>query len=153
MLGDGKGGFRVLGGETSGVEVYGEQRGVAVGDYDGDGRLDVVIGENGGGVRLYRNVGGRAGIRVRMRGPAGNVNGVGCVARLRVDGMATGAAQEVHGGSGWWSQDSGVLVFWRPEGKGRLEMEVGWPGGRRTVTPVGDAGKEVVVEYGKEGTP
>ena len=153
MLGDGKGGFRALGGEESGVEVYGEQRGVAVGDYDGDGRLDVVIGENGGAARLYRNVGGRVGIRVRMKGPVGNVKGVGCVARLRVDGMATGAAQEVHGGSGWWSQDSAVLVFWRPEGKGRLEMEVGWPGGRRTVTPVGDAGKEVVVEYGKEGTP
>jgi hypothetical protein len=125
-----------MSGQESGVEVYGEQRGVAVGDYDEDGRVDVVMTQNGAGTKLYRNVGGKAGIRVRLKGREGNEGGLGAVVRWVLGGKAVGAAQEVHGGSGWWSQDSGVLVFARPEGVGNgseameVELEVKWPGGR-----------------------
>ena len=38
LQGDGKGGFRAVPGQESGVKVYGEQRGAALGDYDADGR-------------------------------------------------------------------------------------------------------------------
>jgi hypothetical protein len=136
LKGDGRGGFRAMSGQESGVEVYGEQRGVAVGDYDEDGRVDVVMTQNGAGTKLYRNVGGKAGIRVRLKGREGNEGGLGAVVRWVLGGKAVGAAQEVHGGSGWWSQDSGVLVFARPEGVGNgseameVELEVKWPGGR-----------------------
>src|SRR6185436_18427032 len=43
LLGDGRGGFRALGPGESGVAIYGEQRGSAVADFDGDGCTDLVV--------------------------------------------------------------------------------------------------------------
>ena len=66
LKGDGKGNLTAV--RESGVKVYGEQRGAAVGDYDEDGRLDLVVGQNGAETKVYRNVGGREGLRVRVKG-------------------------------------------------------------------------------------
>ena len=57
LRGDGVGGFRAVSGMESGIAVYGEQRGAALCDYDGDGRVDLVVSQNGarGGKKLYRN--------------------------------------------------------------------------------------------------
>ncbi|MFO1459080.1 MAG: VCBS repeat-containing protein [Verrucomicrobiota bacterium] len=71
--GMGRGGLAVSG-ERSGVKVYGEGRGAALGDYDGDGRADLVVGQNGGATRLYSNRGGKAGLRVRLVGMGSNGN-------------------------------------------------------------------------------
>ena len=46
-------------GQESGVVVYGEQRGAAAGDLDGDGRPDLVVTQNGSTTRLFRNIGVR----------------------------------------------------------------------------------------------
>ena len=43
LQGDGQGGFRAVPGQESGIKVYGEQRGAAVCDFDGDGRTDLVV--------------------------------------------------------------------------------------------------------------
>ena len=59
-------------GQDSGVKVYGEQRGCALCDYDEDGRVDLVVTQHGAETKLYHNVGGKAGLRVRLKGPAGN---------------------------------------------------------------------------------
>jgi hypothetical protein len=153
LKGDGMGGFRAMSGQESGVEVYGEQRGVAVGDYDEDGRVDVVMTQNGAGTKLYRNVGGKAGVRVKLKGREGNEGGLGAVVRWVLGGKAVGPAQEVHGGSGWWSQDSGVLVFARPEGAGNgseqleVELEVRWPGGRVSRGKVAPGQSSMTVDY------
>jgi len=48
LRGDGKGGLEPVPGSESGIEVYGDQRGVAVSDIDADGRVDMIIGQNGG---------------------------------------------------------------------------------------------------------
>src|SRR5262249_19179380 len=44
---DGSGGFQVVPGQESGIKVYGQQRGAAAGDFDADGRLDLVLTQNG----------------------------------------------------------------------------------------------------------
>ena len=128
LQGDGRGGFRAVPGQESGVKVYGEQRGAALCDYDGDGRVDLVVSQNGAATKLYRNVGGKAGLRVRLAGAAGN--GIGAVARLGTGGK-WGAAREVHGGSGYWSQDSAVQVM-SASAAAATQIQVRWPGGKLT---------------------
>jgi hypothetical protein len=138
LLGDGRGGFRSLPPREAGITIPGEQRGAAVADFDGDGRLDLVVGQHAGPTRLFRNIGGSAGVRVRFKGPAGNPSGVGAVARLR-SGQRYGPAREVHAGSGFWSQDSASLVLAAPatptavwvRWPGGQEQEWPWPGGAR----------------------
>src|SRR5262249_8745496 len=114
LQGDGQGGFRAVPGQESGVQVYGEQRGAALCDYDGDGRVDLVVTQNGAETKLYRNVTGKPGLRVRLIGPPGNPLGVGAALRL-LAGDKAGPVREVHAGSGYWSQDSAVPVLASPK--------------------------------------
>jgi hypothetical protein len=97
-------------GQESGVMVYGEQRGAAVCDYDEDGRVDLVVTQNGERTRLYHNVGAKPGLRVRLEGPEGNREGVGARLRLQFQ-ERQGAMREIHAGSGYWSQDGAKLLI------------------------------------------
>src|SRR6185369_4977426 len=59
LKGDGTGAFAPVPGQTSGLKVYGDGRGAALSDFDGDGRVDVVMTENGAATKLFRNVRGK----------------------------------------------------------------------------------------------
>jgi hypothetical protein len=136
LLGDGAGKFQPLSAQESGIEVYGEQRGSAVSDFDGDGRPDLVITQNGGATRLFHNAIGKPGVRVRLQGPPANSAGVGAVLQL-----GSGPAREIHAGSGYWSQDGAVLVFAAAEG----EVVVRWPGGKVSKAAVPRDAKEIQI--------
>src|SRR5205823_10858972 len=82
LRGDGTGNLTPLRGQDSGVKVYGEQRGAALSDYDQDGRIDLVVTQNGAETKLFHNVGAKPGLRVRLSGPPGNPAGVGAQVRL-----------------------------------------------------------------------
>ena len=58
LRGDGAGGFTPVEGHRAGIVLYGEQRGAATADVDGDGRPDLVVGQNDGPTMLYLNRGG-----------------------------------------------------------------------------------------------
>jgi hypothetical protein len=124
------------------VRVYGEQRGAALCDYDEDGRVDFVVTQNSAETKLFRNLGARPGLRVRLEGPAGNPCGVGAVVRLRFGDQA-GPAREVRAGSGYWSQDSPVLVLGTPTPPTALQVR--WPGGRLTESPTPPGAREIRV--------
>ena len=62
--------------------VYGEGRGAAACDYDGDGRVDLAVAQNGAATKLFWGVAGRPGLRLRLLGPPGNPSAVGAVVRL-----------------------------------------------------------------------
>lgn len=113
LLGDGAGQLTPMSSRRSGVHVFGDQRGAAVADYDGDGRIDLAVSQNGAETILLRNVTAQPGVRVRVRGPAGNPRAVGTRMRVvRVDG-SFGPTREIHLGAGYWSVNGEVQVLGR----------------------------------------
>ncbi|HYG36245.1 MAG TPA: VCBS repeat-containing protein, partial [Clostridia bacterium] len=143
LQGNGKGGLEAVPGQNSGVAVYGEQRGAALCDYDQDGRVDLVVTQNGAPTRLFHNIKGRPGLRIRLAGPATNPLGIGAVLRI-VSGGHWGPARETHAGSGYWSQDSTVQVMATPSNPTALWVR--WPGGRVTTTQIPEGAKEIAVD-------
>jgi hypothetical protein len=142
LKGNGSSEFEAVPGQESGIKIYGQQRGAATGDFDGDGRLDLVVTQNGAETKLYRNTQAQPGLRVRLRGPAQNLDALGAVIRLK-SGERWGPAREVHGGSGYWSQDSLVQVM---GSRGQpSDIQVRWPGGKTTTNPVPANVREIVV--------
>ncbi len=105
-------------------------RGLAVGDFDRDGDLDILLTTNNGPARLYRNDqhAGNRSIRVRLVGTRSNRDGIGAVIRLEHGGTAQ--VQVVKSGSSYLSQSELPLTF----GTGRRDtidrMVVAWPSGR-----------------------
>jgi hypothetical protein len=142
LKGDGRGNFQAVPGQASGVKVYGEQRGAAVGDFDGDGRVDLVVSQNNAQTKLYHNQLGKPGLRVRLEGPQGNPFGIGAGLRLKF-GDRFGPVREIHGGSGHWSQDSPVQVLATPTEP--TEVWVRWPGGHTTLAAVPPAAREILI--------
>jgi enediyne biosynthesis protein E4 len=130
IKGDGTGNFSPVSGQESGVKVYGEQRGCALSDFDRDGRVDLVVSQNGAATRLFRNVGAKPGLRVRLKGSPANPAAIGASLRLYV-GEKAGPVRELHAGSGYWSQDSAVQVMAAQATATRIFVR--WPGGK-TIT-------------------
>jgi hypothetical protein len=142
VRGDGHGVLQAVPGQESGIKVYGEQRGAALSDYDRDGRIDVVVTQNGAETKLYRNERAKPGLRVRLAGREGNEDGIGAVMRLKFGGRL-GPAREVHAGSGYWSQDSAVQVLGLPEQA--TEIWIRWPGGKTSTGAFPAGAREIQV--------
>ena len=143
LRGDGQGMLRPMSGSDSGIAVYGEQRGAALGDFNQDGRVDLVVSQNGAATRLFENVAAKPGLRVKLRGPPANPWGIGAQVRLEFGGRK-GPLREIHAGSGYWSQDSPVAVMGYstfPE-----KIEVIWPGGKSRVYQVPAGSLEVELD-------
>lgn len=140
LRGRGEGRFDPLDGTESGVRVDLEQRGVAVGDIDGDGRMDAALAVRHGAPRVFLNRHGQPGLRVRLRGPASNPDGVGAWLRIETGGKA-GAEQGVTRGSGFCSGDAAVRVFPSPA-EGAVVVAQ-WPGGAVTRVPIPAGAKEL----------
>ncbi|MEQ1690618.1 MAG: FG-GAP-like repeat-containing protein [Gemmatimonas sp.] len=142
LQGDGKGGLTPLTGQRSGVTVYGDQRGAAYADFNGDGRLDLAVSQNGAATRLFENRGATPGLRVRVKGPSGNPDGVGTQLRV-VYGQTMGPVREVQTSAGYWSQNGAVQVM----GLSGVPTAVWvrWPGGTEARVSVPAGAREVVV--------
>ncbi|MBL9175084.1 MAG: VCBS repeat-containing protein [Verrucomicrobiales bacterium] len=133
LTGDGTGSFHSATPMQSGLEVWGDARASAVADYDLDGRPDLVMTQNFGPVRLFHNVTGKPGVRVRLDGTPSNPTALGARLRLLTPDRP-GPIQEVQAGSGWLSVDGPARVL---TCRGQpTAVEVHWPGGKVTRSPL-----------------
>ena len=126
-------------------------RGLAWGDLDADGRLDLVLAQSEGAPRVLRNasVAGRwVSVRLRDGRSAGNASAIGAQVTLRTK---DGAAMErtVMPTRSYLSQVPPVAWFGVGE-RAPEEVDVRWPDGERSVHPVsvpaGAPGRSVVIE-------
>ena len=135
LLGDGEGGFQALSGSDSGIKIYGEQRGAALGDFNQNGKIDLAVTQNANRLKIYENNTDQPGIRVTLHGPPSNRNGVGSGVQIVYGEEVTGPLRRVQSGSGYWSQSSFTQVL----GIGPndpVAIDVSWFDGTRQSVPV-----------------
>ncbi len=142
LRGDGKGGFTSVSGVESGVKAYGEQRGAALCDFDHDGRVDLVVTQNGSETKLFHNITARPGLRVRCAGGVGNADGIGASIRAQF-GEKSGPLREIKCGNGYWSQDSPVQILSGPNAITGLSVR--WPGGQSSLFKVPLGTREILI--------
>ena len=145
LRGRGDGRFEAIDASVSGIHVFGEQRGAALGDFDQDGRVDVAVTQNGGATRLFANRHAAAGMRVILKGAAANPDAIGAQIRVLYAGGDPGPTRSIQAGSGHWSQDSSTQIL----GLRGIPAAVWirWPGGREQKVPVQAEQRSVVLQY------
>jgi enediyne biosynthesis protein E4 len=105
-------------------------RGLAVGDFDGDGDADLLMTVNNGSVALFRNdqTAGNRSLRLRLVGTQSNRDAIGASVRVYHDGLSQ--SRVVKSGSSYLSQSELPVTF----GVGRRDrvdrLVIAWPNGR-----------------------
>lgn len=144
LLGDGTGDLKVVEASRSGIAAWGDQRAAVSGDWDEDGRIDLAVSQNRGETKLFHNQAGFPGLRVRLMGPPGNPTGLGAQLRL-ANGTNLGPAREIHGGSGYWGQESAVVVLHGADKDASVWVQ--WPGGRVANFEVPEGARELIIPF------
>ena len=131
FVNDGKGSFRDVAG-AAGAEFARPKvaRGLALGDYDRDGDVDILITTNQGPAFLFRNdvAPGRRSLRLRLVGTKSNRDAVGAVVRVSTpDGTQS---RMVRTGSSYLSQSELALTFGLGPRDAATRVEIEWPSAR-----------------------
>ena len=126
--------------DVAGVATAERARGAALADFDGDGRLDLVVMNRRAPMELWQNVTEDAGnwIAIEPRMDAPNTRAVGAWVELRAGGRVQ--AREVTVGGGHAGGQSGPVHFGLGA-EGAAEARVIWPDGTATGWQRLDAGQ------------
>jgi hypothetical protein len=105
-------------------------RGLAYGDFDRDGDLDLLLTTNNGPAYLYRNdqLGRNRSIRFRLVGTKSNRDAIGATVRVFTTGMTQ--SQMVKGGSSYLSQSELPVTFGLEKRDQIDRVVIEWPSGR-----------------------
>ena len=117
--------------ERHGVDSVRDGRGIAVADFDRDGRLDLFVANADAAPHLYRNRLEGAGewIAFRLEGRESNRDAIG--AQLRATAGGRTMLRFVDGGNGFAGQSSRRVHFGLGDAEAVERLEVRWPSGRR----------------------
>ncbi len=104
-------------------------RGLAYGDFDRDGDLDILLTTNNGPAYLYRNdqLAGNRSIRFRLTGTKSNRDAIGAVVRIFYDGQSQ--SRMVKTGSSYLSQSELPLTFGLGKRDKIERAQIEWPSG------------------------
>jgi hypothetical protein len=122
-------------------------RGLACGDFDRDGDVDLLVTTNQGPALLYRNdlTNRNRSIRLRLTGTKSNRDAIGAVVRLFTsDGLQQ--TRMVKTGSSYLSQSELTLTFGVGRREGAQRVVVEWPSGRTDEFKAMTAGQYEIVE-------
>ena len=124
-------------------------RGLAAGDIDNDGRLDLLVTNNGQTADLLRNDGGSHGhaLLVRLAGTTSNRDGVGARVRMTA-GMKT-QVREVRAGSSYLGQNDARLHFGLGRATAAERLDITWPSGRTEMLRNVRAGQILTIREGE----
>jgi hypothetical protein len=107
-------------------------RGLALGDLDNDGRLDLVINDLDGSPQVLRNELAPTGqwLTVKLQGKGGNTNAIGAVVTVKAGKLSL--RRLVQSGTSYISQDDMRLHFGLGAEAQAETLEVRWPDGTTT---------------------
>jgi len=142
LKGMGGGNFQTVDARESGIYIYGEQRACAVSDFNQDGRMDLVVGQNSEATKLYLNKQGTPGLRVKLNGTSQNPAAIGSIV------TAATLTREIQSGSGYWAHNSTCLVFSQKKPIGNIQVT--WPSGKQTRYSVPP--NAIAVQLNRDGT-
>ncbi len=123
-------------GLSAGVELSREaaHRGVAFGDLDNDGRIDMVVSVLGGTTEVFRNISDRDNhwVLLKLTGTRSNRMGIGAQVRLTTpDGLSQW--NEATTAVGYASSSDDRVHFGLGRNSRIREIEIRWPSGERQV--------------------
>jgi hypothetical protein len=113
-----------------GLEFLEVSRGAAFGDLDLDGRVDILVTNNGGPVRLLRNVtpGARHWLRLRLVQPDRNRRAIGASVRVELPGQPP-LVRRVRSGGSYLSVSDDRLYVGLGGASSPVAVTVTWPDG------------------------
>jgi len=127
-------------------------RGIAYGDYDNDGDLDLVVTTSNGPARLLRNENANQNdfLRVKLVGTKANRDGIGAQVTL-VTSSGARITRMVKSGSSYLSQSELPVTFGlgRPGKNVPAKIEIVWPGGGKQTVEGLKADTFVTIREGK----
>ena len=125
-------------------------RGVAFADFDNDGFMDLVVGNNGDPPLLLHNSGGNGNhfLNFKLLGTKSNRDAMG--ARVRVVAGGISQIREIAGGGSYLSQSDLRAHFGLGKATKAETVEIKWPSGQRQVFHDVDADKFYLIEEGKD---
>ena len=149
LANDGTGRFRdvstAAGSAFSAARV---SRALATGDFDNDGRLDLLVTNTNESPDLLRNVyeTSHHWLGLRLRGPAGSAFAIGARTSLRCGGQLAGT-REVRSGGSFLAQSDLRLHFGLGTCSGPVTLEVYWPDGKVQAVAASSVDRYLDVDY------
>jgi hypothetical protein len=132
-----------------GVDSTRDGRGIAIADFDRDGRMDMFVSNANAEPFLYRNTApARNWIEFQLEGRKSNRSAVGSVVKVTAGGRTT--SHFVNGGNGFASQSTLTVHAGLADSAKADKVEVRWPSGeRQTFTALASNKTYKLIEGGK----